>query len=84
MKTILSASKRPSQKAFFEFTDYKEGETVQISIYDVSGRLMQDQATIIDEVIELDISQWKSGMYFFTAENKTTKSAYSGKLVIGH
>lgn len=70
-----------SDNIFFGFTDFKEGEEIELSVYNLSGQLVHHQITPIANDVELNISQWNSGMYFFNAENKTTNKTYSGKFV---
>jgi hypothetical protein len=65
----------------FEFTDFESGDAITLSLYNISGQLVHRENTTASALLELNVSLWNTGMYFFSAENKTTRAVCVGKFV---
>lgn len=62
--------------------DMAESRFYQLSIYDNLGRLVYTQAAISNNQVELDVSQYKSGLFFYKLRNEVDRTFTSGSFII--
>ncbi|HUM48078.1 MAG TPA: DNRLRE domain-containing protein [Chitinophagales bacterium] len=68
-----------AENVVFEFNNMNDGDQLQLSVFTITGQLVQTVVLKDTDTYTMNLSSLNAGLYFYKAENTTTHVSYSGK-----